>query len=97
MKIELHNGYIMVEEIKRTATEQTLNSGFIIPEQQLEDEQTSQGRVVESCVDEYKIGDVLFFHKMLPIDVSLRLSSDSELKPYFFLQQEDVICKIIDE
>ena len=96
MKIELKNSHIMVLAIQRKEDEKQLNSGFIIPDEILEDEQVSQGTVIESCVDGYIKGDVVFFHKVTPVDVKMRLDKDSELKDYFFIKESDVICKIID-
>lgn len=97
MKVELYNGNIMVEAIQRKRQETTNSVGIIIPDEVLEDEQVAQGIVIESSSEQFKKGDILFFHKVLPVDVNMKLSADEELKNYFFIKDIDVICKIIDE
>lgn len=92
--VELKNGYIMVREIVRTEEEQAIGSGFILPKEVLEDEQVSQGTVVESFSEGYGKGDVVFFHKVTPVDISMKYGEDKRNQTYWFIKQEDVICKI---
>ncbi len=93
--VELKNGYIMMRELKRTENEKQTAAGLFIPEEVLEDEQVSQGTVVRSNSDEYKIGEILFFHRVMPVDVTMKLDNDDKLEQYFFITDKDVICKII--
>ena len=93
--IQLSNGYIMMKAIERKENEGTTASGLILPESIMEDDQVSQGVVIRSCVDEYKEGEVLFFHKTLPIDALIKFGDDTATKEYLFIKGEDVICKVI--
>ena len=93
-EITLKNGNIMVKELKRKEDELSNDLGLYIPEQTLEDEQVAQGTVVRSNLEEYKIGDVLLFHKVMPVDVNMKLDKDKGLEKYFFIKESDVICMI---
>ena len=92
--ILLKNGNIMVRELKRKEEDEVSSGGLYIPEQSLDDEQVSQGTVVRSDSKEYSIGDVLLFHKVMPVDVNMKIDDDKGLEKYFFIQERDVICKI---
>ena len=94
-EILLKNGYIMMKAIERKENENTTASGFILPESMMEDDQVSQGVVIRSCVDEYKEGEVLFFHKTLPIDALIKFGNDVATTEYLFIKGEDVICKVV--
>ena len=93
----LCNGHIMVKEIKRKKDEETTESGLFIPEEVLDDEQVSQGFVVRSSVSGYEQGDVVLFHKMMPVDVNMKLDNDKGLETYFFIKESDVICRIVNK
>jgi len=90
-KHNLKNGYIMVKEIVRSEQEAIDSNGFYIPKSTLDDEQVSQGAVVESNSEEYPIGSELLFHKVLPVDFNIKREGDAELTPYFFIKSTDVI------
>ena len=91
--IELFNGNILVKELKRDSKELVGKTGVYIPPEDIEDEQVSQGIVVQD-VSEFSKGDLLLFHKTLPVDVNLKLEGDEELQNYFFIQLKDIICRI---
>lgn len=93
MQIELSNDYIMVRSMERKNAERKTASGLIISESTIEDEQVASGEVVQSDNDKYKPGDVLFFHKVLPIDVSMKYGE--ELETFWFISPKDVIFKLI--
>jgi len=96
MKINLKNGHIMVKEIIREEKESETSSGIILPGQQLEDEQASTAKVVRSDTDEFPEGCTVLFHKVLPIDVNMRLDGDKDLQLYFFINTRDIICSITE-
>ena len=101
MRIKLYNQNVLVKAIKREEKDSVGATGIYIPTEDLEDEQVSQGVVVQDAsVDSgghprFFKGDVLLFHKTLPVDVNIKLEGDSELQNYFFIQLKDIICKII--
>lgn len=97
MKINLKNNHVMVKEIIRKEDEKLTASGIFIPEETLEDEQVSQGRVVRSDMEDYPIGSTVLFHKTLPVDVNLKIDDDKELTTYFFIRDKDIICSITEE
>lgn len=90
--ITLFNGNIMVKEIART--DDVDGAGLIIPKETLDDEQVSQGTVVNSNSDSIKIGDIVLFHRVMPVDVNMKLAGDDEMQTYFFILEKDIICKI---
>lgn len=94
MEIKLYNGNIMVKELKRTDEETKSDHGLYIPEQSLEDEQVSQGTVVRSDSEGVSIGDTLMFHKVMPVDINMKMEGDIKLESYFFIKEQDIICKI---
>ena len=101
MNIELFNKNILVKAIKREEKDSVGESGVYIPIEDLEDEQVSQGIVVQdvSTIDDngrdyFKKGDKVLFHKTLPVDINLKLEGDTELQNYFFIQLKDIICRI---
>lgn len=93
--IVLKNGNIMVKEIKREKEDDVNKLGLYIPESMLEDEQVSQGKVVASNINDYELGDILLFHKVMPVDVNIKMDWDEGLERYFFIKENDVICKIM--
>lgn len=93
--VELKNGYIMMKAIERKEDESVTASGLILPEAMMEDDQVSQGTVIRSSVDEYKEGEILFFHKTLPIDALIKFGDDTATTEYLFIKGEDVICKVL--
>ncbi len=95
MKVQLKNNNIMVFALDRKESEKTTQSGLIIPEETLQEDQVAQGIVIESNDKEYEPKDVVFFHKVLPIDAQLKYRG-SELETFWFIKASDVICKIIE-
>ena len=95
-KVELKNGHIMVREVIRTEEETKTSIGIIIPQEVLDDEQVSQGEIIESSVEEYKIGENVIFHKVIPVDINMKYGGDKELRTYWFVKEKDIICKIIN-
>lgn len=91
--VSLKNGYILVKELARKQEELKDESGLFIPEENLDDEQVAQGTVVQD-VGEYSKGAVLLFHKVIPVDVNMKLDGDDSLQKYFFIKESDVICQI---
>lgn len=92
-KISLMNSNIMVKATERE--DETENkSGLIIPKETLEDEQVAQGVVIRSNSESVKIGDLLLFHKVMPVDVNMKIDKDEKLETYFFILEKDIICKI---
>lgn len=91
MKIELFNNNILVKAIQRGNEVSAV--GVYIPVEDLEEEQVSQGIVIQD-VGEFKKDDILLFHKTMPVDVNMKLDGDSELQNYFFIKVEDIICRI---
>ena len=87
------NGNIMVKEIIRT-DDTSSTSGFIIPKETLDDEQVSQGKVVRSNSDNIPTGATVLFHRVMPVDVHMKLDDDTKLETYFFIMEKDIICKI---
>ena len=85
----------MVKEIKRKREEET-SHGIYIPEETLDDEQVSQGTVVRSNSEEYEDGCTVLFHKVMPVDVNMKFDGDDKLETYFFIKENDVICKITE-
>lgn len=92
-KLEMLNSNIMVREIAREKDEESLG-GLIIPKETLEDEQVAQGVVVRTNSDAIAIGDTLLFHKVMPVDVNMKIDDDKKLETYFFILEKDIICKI---
>lgn len=97
MKINLKNGHVMVKEIVRKKDEEVTASGIILPEEMLEEEQVSQGKVIRTQSEEYPIGSTVLFHKTLPVDVNMKIDDDKELTTYFFINERDVICSITEQ
>jgi len=93
-KITLFNQNIMVKEIIRQDEDTGTQNGLIIPKENLEDEQVSQGTVIQSNTKDITVGDVLLFHRVMPVDVHLKLEGDKELEQYYFIQEKDIICKV---
>lgn len=94
MDINLKNGYIMVKAEEQKEEESTTASGIIIPEEKMEEDQVAKGTIVAVCEElksEYAIGDKIFFHKTMPIDVHLKFDSD-ELEEFWFIKDREVIC-----
>jgi len=95
-KFTMLNGNIMVKEVVRTEEEEKSSSGIFIPKEILEDEQVSQGKVVKTDSENIAIGDLVLFHKVMPVDVRIKIDKDEELQSYFFILEKDIICKITE-
>lgn len=93
MKITPKNGHILVKEVVRKEDEKSTEAGIIIAETILDDEQASKGLVIEGN-EEFPKGVSVIFHKVVPIDVHLKLEGDTEPTLYFFVGTKDVICTI---
>jgi co-chaperonin GroES (HSP10) len=88
------NDHIMVKEIKREEADAATSLGLFIPKETLEDEQVSQGKVIRSNSANVAVGDTLLFHRVMPVDVNMKLEGDDKLETYFFIKEKDIICKI---
>lgn len=84
----------MVKELKRKSDANVSDSGIIIPEETMEDDEVAQGTIISSSEEEYKAGDVILFHKTLPVDALLKMEGDDRPTEYFFVNSRDVVCKI---
>lgn len=93
MKITPKNGHILVKEVARKKDEAETKAGIIIPGEILDDEQASKGVVIEGN-DEYPKGTFVIFHKVIPIDINLKLDGDNEPTLYFFVGVNSIICTI---
>lgn len=83
----------MVRSIERKQEELRKESGLFIPETEIEDEQVASGQVVSSSSAEYIKGDVIFFHKVLPVDVNMKYES-KEMEKFWFISPKDIIFKV---
>ncbi len=79
----------MVKEL--SVDDQSLKSGLILPESEQQEDQVAQGVVKESAVEEYKKGDVLLFHKMIPVDAQLKMEN-GDIERVWFIRETDIIC-----
>ena len=93
MTIELKNGNIMVRELVVTDEEKTLDFGIILPKEIIEEDQVAQGTVVQAAVAGYSSGDIVLFHKTLPVNARLKIEGSDKFEEFFFVKEEDVICK----
>lgn len=89
--MQLLNNYIAVKELE--VGDASLNSGLILPETEQEEDQVAQGIVRESANDNFKKGDVVLFHKMIPVDAQLKLEN-GDIERFWFIKESDVICKL---
>jgi len=92
MKLEPQNDLIIIKEPPR---ETQTKSGIVIPESAnaQDDEQVAQGEVLKSDNVHYEPGDVVLFHKVLPIDVMMEDEKGKQFKAWF-LKADDVLAKI---
>ena len=70
MNIQLKNDYIILKALKDEDI--TTQSGLIIPKETQNEDQVAKGKVLENG-NEYKKNDILLFHKIVPIDVELKI------------------------
>lgn len=91
----LYNDNIMVKELPRSEEDEINAAGLYIPKQALDDEQVAQGVIARVSIAGYSKGDVVLFHKVMPVDFNVKLEGDTELTRYFFIKESDIICKII--
>ncbi len=89
MEVQMKNNYLMVKSIKET--DQTSKGGIFLPESTLQDDQVAQGEVLEGN-EEYKKGDIVLFHKIIPVDAQITYKGESQ--KVWFIQIKDIICKI---
>lgn len=89
----------MVKAIEKKVEEENKN-GIIIPKElmanELEDEQVASGVVMASATEEYEQGDVLFFHKVLPVDVNMKYDGNN-MEKFWFIHPNDIIFKVEKE
>lgn len=97
MKIELKNNNIMVRELIVKEDQTTSKGGIIIPEEILEEDQVAQGTVVNSSIEGYNNGDILLFHKVMPVNARMKLDGSDKLEEFFFIKEQDVICRLSNE
>ena len=96
MKIDLKNEYIMVRSLEKKDTDKTTEKGIIMPSESLEDEQVASGVVVASSDEDYKEKDVLFFHKILPVDLHMKYNDD-KLETFWFIHKKDIIFRVMED
>lgn len=92
MKLIPKNNQLLVKSMERKEEGTITDTGLIIPEQTLEDDQVAQGKVIESAHPDYVTGDVVLFHKVIPVDVHLKV--DKEIEEFWFVPANDIICII---
>ncbi len=92
MKLIPKNNQLLVKAIIKEDKE--LAGGLIIPGELHEDEQVAKGRVIESSSADYKKDDVILFHKVIPVDVHLKI--DGRIEEFWFVSANDIICVIED-
>lgn len=97
MKYELKNSTIMVRELVQAEDEKIVAGGLILPKEIIEEDQVASGTVVQSSTEDYKAGDVLLFHKVLPVNARLKLDGSDKFEEFFFVHERDVICRMINE
>jgi len=85
----MKNNYLMVKSIK--SEEQSTKEGIILPDSILEDDQVAQGEVLEGN-EEYKKGDKILFHKIIPVDAQIIYKGENQ--KVWFIKINEVICKI---
>ena len=85
----------MIKDLPRKEEESIDSAGLHIPKQSLDDEQVAQGVIVRVDIVGYEKGDVVLFHKVMPVDVNLKIDDDIEFQKYYFIKEQDVICKIV--
>lgn len=91
MKLAPKNGNLIVKEPDR---EMVTKSGIFLPEvaNARDDEQVAQGEILASDNADYKKGDWVLFHKVLPVDAVVEMN-DKKIKVWF-LKTKDVLAKI---
>lgn len=85
----LLNEYILVKEIE--AKDEQMKSGLILPEQEQQEDQVAQGKVLITTTDTIKKDDIILFHKMIPVDAQLKMEN-GDLERVWFIKEQDVIC-----
>ena len=95
MKITLQNDYIMVRSLQRQIEEKISETGIIVPEANLDDEQVSSAQIVQGNKNspELKEGDVIFFHKVMPVDVNMEWGPEDKktIELFWFVSPKDII------
>lgn len=89
MKLIPKNNQLLVKADERE--DEKTSSGLIIPKETIE-EQVAKGTIIESSVAEYVKGQVVLFHKVIPVDVKLQV--DGKLEEFWFVPANDIICVI---
>lgn len=86
----LLNEYILVKEIE--SRDEQLKSGLILPEQEQQEDQVAQGKVLQADDStEVKKDDIILFHKMIPVDAQLKMEN-GDLERVWFIREQDIIC-----
>lgn len=89
----LLNNYILVKEI--ASKDEQLSSGLILPEQEQQEDQVAQGKVIDiadiNSVADIKKDSIILFHKMIPVDAQLKMEN-GDIERVWFIKEEDVIC-----
>ena len=92
MKLEPQNDLLIIKEPPR---ETQTKSGIVLPEvaNARDEEQVAQGEVLSSDNAQYQKGDMILFHKVLPIDAMMEDDKGKHYKVWF-LKADDVLAKI---
>lgn len=93
MKLIPKNNQLLVKAIVKEDKETI--GGLIIPGEIHEDEQVAKGIVIESASPDYKKDDYVLFHKVIPVDVHLKI--DGNIEEFWFVPASDIICVIEDK
>ena len=89
MKLIPKNNILIVKEPDR---ETQTKMGIILPDiaNRRDDEQVAQGELLADSGD-YKKGDWVLFHKVLPVDAMIKDDKGEDIKVWF-LKAEDVLA-----
>jgi len=85
------NGYIFVEAVEA----EKIKSGIILTSTASEDEQLSQGSVVFTNSEEFKVGDLVLFNKLIPDDIELEIKGKT--RKLWGLHESAIMSVIKDE
>ena len=89
MNIQLKNEYVILKALEDEDTK--TESGLYIPKETRAEEQVATGEILLDS-GEYKKGDKILFHKIIPIDAHLEVNGKSE--QVWFIKIKDIIAVI---
>jgi co-chaperonin GroES (HSP10) len=89
MNLISYNNYLLVDPIEEV--DETTSAGIILPSKGIEnDEQIAVGRVVIGT-NKVKTGKIVYFNKLIPSDITIKLEGDKDAKKRFALQESDLM------